>query len=66
MKDRILAWVEEHKGERPDGRWYVYGLDWLGEEEFATEQALEDYLWRYASENPDCYLPMNAPQLEDT
>ena len=61
MKDLMLDWVEEHKGERPDGTWFVYDCDWLGEQEFPTEMALEQFLWNYMAENPEVYLPMGNP-----
>ena len=53
----IALWIEEHKGEREDGTWYLVGLDHLGEQPFPTEEALDHFLWDYAVENPDCYLP---------
>ena len=57
MKDLMIEWVEEHKGERENGRWFVLGCDWLGEKEFDTEDALDEFLWNYIVENPECYLP---------
>ena len=57
MKDMMIEWVENHKGERPDGTWFVLDCDWLGEREFPTEEALDTFLWNYLAENPECYLP---------
>ena len=57
MKDMMIEWVETHKGERPDGTWFVLDCDWLGEQEFPTEEALDAFLWNYLVENPECYLP---------
>mgnify|MGYP001579448049 CR=1 FL=1 len=53
MKDRMLTWVEEHKGENPDGTWFVMGLDWLGEQQFPTEEALDEFLWNEIVSTPD-------------
>ena len=62
MKDLIIDWVEEHKGENPDGTWFRLDMDWMENdpehpEVFKTENELDDWLWKYAAENPDCYLP---------
>ena len=59
MKDMILAWVEEHTGENADGTWSPIHDDFLEEKalRFPTETALYEWLWRYAMENPECYLP---------
>lgn len=57
MKDMMIEWVEEHKGERPDGTaWFILDCD-FGEQEFATEAELDSFLWDYMVENPECYLP---------
>ena len=57
LADWIYNWVEEHKGENADGSWFIAGLEHLGEKSFPTEEALDTFLWDYATENPDCYLP---------
>lgn len=58
MKDYMLAWVEEHKGEAPDGTWFRDKMDWIEDdpnhpEVFATEQLLDDWLWRYIVDRMD-------------
>ena len=58
MKDMMIDWVEEHKGENPDGTWFVMGCDWLGEKQFKTEEELDQFLWDEIVANPEHCLPM--------
>ena len=58
MDDRMLEWVEEHKGENPDGTWFVMDLDFIGEKQFPTEAALDAWLWDFIVDNPEHCLPM--------
>jgi len=60
MKDLMIDWVEEHKGENRDGTWFVMGLDWVGEKQFETEQQIDEFLWNLAIE--DFSLVINIPQ----
>ena len=58
MKDLMIAWVDEHKGENPDGTWFRYDMDWCEEDPehpkvFATEQELDQWLWDYIVANSD-------------
>ena len=58
MKDLMIAWVDKHKGEHPDGTWFRYDMDWMEDDPehpkvFATEEALDQWLWDYIVGNSD-------------
>lgn len=59
MKDLMIDWVEEHKGEREDGTWFILDADWLddGTRIFTTEEELDNFLWDYIVDNPDTLFP---------
>jgi len=56
MKDLMFDWVERHKGENPDGTWFVLDCDPI-QDVFPTEDKLVDFLWDYVVKNPEVYLP---------
>ena len=58
MRDLMIEWVEDHKGENPDGTWFRIDMDWMEDDPkhqtvFATEQELDAWLWNYIVENAD-------------
>jgi len=58
LTDRMIDWVEVHKGEHPDGTWYRMDMDWCEDDPahprvFATEEELDAWLWNYIVGNPD-------------
>lgn len=61
MKDLMLDWVEDHKGERQDGSWYVIEYAGpYGEEEglsFRTEKEIDKYLWDRIVDDPSPLYP---------